>query len=89
MAKINTTCVCPPIPTTAFDWKAWYGDMDENTDCGWGETEQDAIADLKANHDEPEHDRANDCFYRGRWFRDGDDARQAEQDGEFDGGWEE
>lgn len=45
---ITTRYVYPPIPTRAFDWCAYYDELDEETrDYGWGTTEQAAIADLK------------------------------------------
>lgn len=54
--KIQTDCICPPIPTRKFDWSAidadtYDADFDgENfvSKCpiGRGETEQEAIADL-------------------------------------------
>jgi len=45
--KIRTECVCPPIPLRGFDWSAVDDDTYEPGEpMGWGETEQEAIADL-------------------------------------------
>lgn len=54
--KIETSCICPPIPTRKFDWSAIDADTFD-VDCdqdgyftrcpiGYGPTEQEAIADL-------------------------------------------
>lgn len=50
MPEIKTSFVYPPIPDRRCDWRAWYdGEEDEQMDCGWGETEAAAIADLTEN----------------------------------------
>lgn len=55
--KIETTFVYPPIPTRAFDWCATTSNYDCDCDesgffsrdpVGYGRTEAEAIADLKA-----------------------------------------
>lgn len=40
-----------PIPLRQFDWEAWDLDQDENSPIGYGETEQEAITDLKVQLD--------------------------------------
>ncbi len=46
--KIATKHVYPPIPHRGSDWCAFIEGSDEETRiCGWGATEEDAIADLK------------------------------------------
>lgn len=49
---IITEFVCPPIPTRAFDWRAFYDGEQESGCCGYGETKQKAIDDLEALVDE-------------------------------------
>ena len=44
--KIVTEHVYPPIPMRQFDWVAHYDDPEGL--AGWGRTEAEAIADLKA-----------------------------------------
>lgn len=51
MAKvIRTRYIKPPIPTTAFDWRAWYEGDEELCHSGWGSTEAEAKQDLIDNH---------------------------------------
>lgn len=45
--KITTTKEFPPIPMRCFDWLATLEDLNEDSPQGWGETEAEAIADLK------------------------------------------
>lgn len=45
--KIITCEVFPPIPTTDFDYCAYYEGDEELQDYGWGSTRNAAIADLK------------------------------------------
>jgi hypothetical protein len=51
--KLVTVNVCPPIPTSAFDWCAYdsvtYDGAEDagNQIVGWGSTEQAAIEDWK------------------------------------------
>lgn len=45
--EIRTANVFPPIPIRQFDWCAWVDGEEEDGPRGWGETEADAIADLK------------------------------------------
>jgi hypothetical protein len=52
--KIVTTHVYPPIPDRRCDWSAHYGGFEEGGPYGYGRTEQEAIADLRDNYDEPE-----------------------------------
>lgn len=51
---IRTTYWAKPIPDRQWDWQAWW-DSDEPDDegrmaCGFGRTEDEAIADLIENH---------------------------------------
>jgi hypothetical protein len=52
--KIVTHCIFPPIPDRQFDWCAYY-DNDDGHPCGYGRTEEEAIADLKENY--PKEDK--------------------------------
>ncbi len=46
--NIRTEHIYPPIPHRGNDWCAWIDGSDEETRlCGWGATEEAAIADLK------------------------------------------
>lgn len=45
--RILTSHVRPPIPVRHFDWSAHYDGQEEGL-YGWGRTEAEAIADLKA-----------------------------------------
>lgn len=47
--KIITSHVYPPIPWRNNDWCAYYDGTEESGNYGWGETEAEAIADLKDN----------------------------------------
>jgi hypothetical protein len=51
MRKIITDYVCPPIPTSRYDWCAWFEDDEPDSHgnmlVGWGATEEDAIEDLR------------------------------------------
>jgi hypothetical protein len=56
--NIRTQCICPPIPTRAFDWLAWDDDTydgapDSRTrnQLGSGATEAEAIASLMEHFD--------------------------------------
>ena len=49
MKTIVTSYVCPPIPTTKFDWLACYDGEEERCQYGWGCTKEEAIADLIEN----------------------------------------
>lgn len=40
-------------PVASHQWAAWFGDYDEGSVCGHGETEEEAIRDLVANYDLP------------------------------------
>jgi hypothetical protein len=44
--KIITLRVEPPIPIREFDWCAFMDGVEEDGVCGWGENEEEAIADL-------------------------------------------
>lgn len=50
--KIVTSHQFPPIPPRCFDWLATLEDMNEDSPQGWGETEAEAIADLKQQIEE-------------------------------------
>lgn len=45
--KIITKYDPPPIPDRRCDWCAFYEDDLGEGGCGYGETEEEAIADLK------------------------------------------
>jgi hypothetical protein len=60
-APIITRYIHPPIPQRFYDWCA-YRDPEPGFPCGWGSTEQLAIADLL----ELEEDDAN----YARWCED-------------------
>ena len=47
--KITTTYTHPPIPERKFDWTAY---RDPKGIIGWGETEAEAIEDLKQQESE-------------------------------------
>jgi hypothetical protein len=44
------TALCyPPIPIRDFDWCAYYeDDVEDSSKYGWGRTEAEAVAELKA-----------------------------------------
>ena len=47
MNNIVTEYVCPPVPTTAWDWMAYVkGDEEANGLTGRGPTEAEALRDL-------------------------------------------
>ena len=46
MRKIVTDNICPPIPDRQFDWIAYFDGDEENGPCGYGPTEEAAVADL-------------------------------------------
>lgn len=48
--KIKTTYICPPIPYRNLDWCAHYDGFEEDGEYGWGETEAEAVEDLKAEY---------------------------------------
>lgn len=48
---IRTSHECPPIPTRDMDWLAWV-DGEEEFGSGHGETEEEAIEDIKWKWDE-------------------------------------
>lgn len=52
MRKIITHYDPKPIPIRKFDWSAVTEDYDLDAPCGWGATEQEAIADLKMQLEE-------------------------------------
>jgi hypothetical protein len=52
--KIVTHHWSKPILTRSFDWTAFYDGHEEDGDCGYGRTEQEAIDDLVNNCDAPE-----------------------------------
>lgn len=49
MSRILTEQINPPIPTTAFDWRAVFDGYEPGDPIGYGRSEQDAVADLIAN----------------------------------------
>ena len=44
--SIRTENIHPPIPTRSHDWQAWYDGQEEGP-SGYGETEQEAVDDLR------------------------------------------
>lgn len=52
MSKILTQHVFPPIPNRAHDWMVYLEDSDGDGPQGWGNTEAEAIADLKSQIEE-------------------------------------
>ena len=45
--KIITHPICPPVPIRSYDWQATREDYDLGDPVGHGETEEEAIQDLK------------------------------------------
>lgn len=45
-ARIVTSHVLPAIPIRNHDWMAYVDGMEEDGPYGWGETEEQAVADL-------------------------------------------
>lgn len=54
MKQIIAHNIFPPIPVRDFDWCAFYEGDEERQEYGYGATEQEAIADLRKNFDEPQ-----------------------------------
>lgn len=55
--NIRTEHVRPPIPTTKFDWCAWWDGTEEDGPYGWGSTEEHAIEELLALElEQPTHE---------------------------------
>ena len=48
---IRTKYEPPSIPIRIWDWRAWYEELGEDSPTGWGETEAEAVQDLKDNSD--------------------------------------
>lgn len=44
--KIETACICPPVPSRDFDWVAVTENFDLGHPQGFGASEQAAIDDL-------------------------------------------
>lgn len=51
--KIVTSHQRPPIPTSKWDWCAFFDGFEEEGCYGFGSTELEAVNDLLASH--PEH----------------------------------
>jgi hypothetical protein len=49
--KIVTSHICPPIPIRSVDWCAWYDGQEETGFCGYGATEEEAVASLRDGHE--------------------------------------
>ena len=49
MRKVMVDYVFPPIPLRQFDYIAYFDGEEEDGPKGWGQTELDAINDLKRN----------------------------------------
>lgn len=54
LRKIVTVHVYPPIPLRTMDWCAYYDGTEETGHYGWGATEFEAVADLRANYPDGE-----------------------------------
>jgi hypothetical protein len=65
MTPIITRYIYPPIPQRFFDWCA-YRDPEPGFLCGWGSTEQLAIADLLELEEELEEAHAD----YAQWCKD-------------------
>ncbi len=56
LCKIETSYWAKPVPPRNFDWCAWFDGDEPNDDgsmlCGYGATEEAAIADLKQQVEE-------------------------------------
>jgi len=50
--RIIVSEVFPPIPTTDFDYCAFYLGDEERREYGWGSTRNEAISDLKEKFEE-------------------------------------
>ena len=48
---IRTKYEPPSIPIRTWDWRAWYEELGEDSPTGWGETEAEAVQDLKDKSD--------------------------------------
>ena len=48
---IRTKYEPPSIPIRIWDWRAWYEELGEDSPTGWGETQAEAVKDLKDNSD--------------------------------------
>lgn len=48
MRPIITDRIYPPIPVRDYDWAAWLDGDEEDGPVGYGPTEAEAIASLKA-----------------------------------------
>lgn len=44
--QIVTDYVCPPIPTRAFDWCAYFDGDEEDGPRGWGASKEEAVREL-------------------------------------------
>jgi hypothetical protein len=44
--QIVTDYVCPPIPTRAFDWCAYFEGDEEDGPRGWGASKEEAVQNL-------------------------------------------
>jgi len=47
MKNIITNYIKPPIPTTRYDWEAYYEGDEESGIIGYGKTKEEAIKELK------------------------------------------
>jgi hypothetical protein len=46
MTRIHFEHIRPPIPTKQFDWRATFDDYEPGKPMGYGETPDEALADL-------------------------------------------
>lgn len=53
MTQIRTEFDAKPIPVRQYDWCATYEGYEPGDPCGWGQTEADAIANLKKQSGPP------------------------------------
>lgn len=65
--KIITDYIYPPIPLRSFDWMATTEDYDGGDPIGFGQTEDEAVADLIAQLEDWHSDRK---FYQGGLVED-------------------
>ncbi|MEP1600021.1 MAG: hypothetical protein ABJL57_03290 [Hyphomonas sp.] len=54
VTHVVTTFHFPPIPSRSHDWSAHWDGYEEDGPYGWGETEDEAKADLLENYERPD-----------------------------------
>lgn len=93
MRKIVTSHEYPPIPVRSFDWVAYFEGDEEGGPRGYGATEEEAIADLRAENPADayadaamplvRHDRPLTLRVSREWLREKIDS---EEEGEVGAG---